>query len=169
MKNLIFIFFIGFFLNNYSQDTIRRFNSHFDVNTTNDIRLGVGFQNSFSYEIGYAHHKTNSGDTGFFSKGYFTSVEYIPKTASYNSIVGLKTGYEIATLLGAVAIETKYQTNFDQTDFVITPKLGVGFGSFLFLTYGFNISTNNNPFPNVSRHQISFIVNFPVTTKTKYL
>ena len=70
-------------------------------------------------------------------------------------------------MLGAIAIETKYQTNFYENDFVITPKIGLGLSSFLFLTYAFNISTNNNPFPNVSKHQFSLIVNIPITSKRK--
>jgi hypothetical protein len=129
-----------------------------------NLRLGIGVQKSFQSEIGYSRMKHIMSCTGFFSKTYYTSIEYVPKTKNYDDIFGLKIGLEYNLSILAVGLETKYQTDFDKKDFVVTPKIGFGFG-YVNLHYGFNISTNNNPFPNIGNHQFNLSVNLPISSK----
>jgi hypothetical protein len=123
------------------------------------LRLGLGVQHNLYSELGFARHKTTTSCTGYFSSGYYSALEWSPKTANYKDIYALKAGYEIATMLGSIGLETKYQTNFDTKNFVITPKIGFGLVGDVFLFYGYAISTNHNPFPNLGRHQFSIVFN----------
>ena len=120
-----------------------------------ELRAGLGVQKSFYTELGIAYHKANYSDVGFASNSFYSSVEYSPS----ENIFELKAGYEINILLLAAALETKYQTDFEQNDFVITPKIGVGLFGDLMLYYGYNFSTNHHPFLNVGKHQISLVAN----------
>jgi hypothetical protein len=128
------------------------------------LRVGVGVQKYFQSEIGYSKLTHTVGCTGFFSKDYYVAMEWMPKSENYNAVYALKTGFEATASGVSVALETKYQTNWDKKDIVITPKIGIGFG-YAYLFYGYNISTFGRPFPNVGNHQFSLIVNLPLSSK----
>jgi hypothetical protein len=123
------------------------------------LRIGFGIQDSFYAEAGFSRFKTINSCVGFTSSGYFSSLEWHPKTPNYKDVVGLKMGYEIATMIGSFGFETKYQTNFENNDFTVTPKIGIGLLGDIFVFYGYTISTNGNPFPSVGKHQLSIIFN----------
>jgi hypothetical protein len=129
-----------------------------------NLRSGIGVQKSFLSEIGYSRMKHIMSCTGFFSRTYYTSIEYVPKTPNYKNVFGIKIGLEYNLSIIAVGLETKYQTDFDKKDFVVTSKIGFGF-SYVNLHYGYNISTNNNPFPTIGRHQFNLTVNLPLSSK----
>lgn len=153
----------------FSQDSTYVFQNktYFDHIKSNDIRFGLGINNLFYSEIGYAKHFSNIGDTGYFSRGYYVAVEWLPKKTNFSDVYAIKVGYEVSAFLLHLGIETKYQTDFDRTDFVVTPKIGVGLFSYISLSYGYNISTNKSPFENISENQISLIFNIPVRKKTR--
>jgi hypothetical protein len=138
-----------------------RLNRYTQIKTSNCLRVGIGAQKSFQTEIGFSRMTFITGCTGFFSKSYYSSVEYTPKTGIYNPIFGLKVGFEANLSIIAVAIETKYQTNFEDKNFVITPKIGIGVG-YINLMYGYGVSVNKNPFPNIGNHQLHLIFNLPL-------
>ena len=130
----------------------------------NSFRVGVVLQKSLSAEIGFVKHKVPNPEIpncayGFTPKGFYSTVEWVSKSENYATVFGLKAGYEIDLLYFSTAIEAKYQTNFDSNDFVITPKIGLGARRLYSFFYGYNISTNGNPFGNVGRHQFSVIFN----------
>ncbi|WP_310556792.1 hypothetical protein [Flavobacterium sp.] len=166
---LIFIFLCQFSFGQV-QDSIKAKvpfeNRYGQTKIFNCLRTGIGFQKSFQTEIGYSRMKYTTGCTGFFSKTYYSSLEYIPETANFDDVFGLKVGLEYNLSIIAVALEAKYQTDFVTKDFVITPKIGVGL-SYINLFYGYTISTNKNPFPNFGNHQISLIINLPLTSKNQ--
>jgi hypothetical protein len=121
------------------------------------LRFGLGIEKSFSSELGIARHCYNTGHSLWAAKAYYTSLEYIPKLSN-NNIYGLKIGYEYS--VGYIlAIEAKYQTDFKNNHFVITPKLGIGAFGILNLFYGYNISTKENPFSGIGNHQFSIVCN----------
>jgi hypothetical protein len=125
-------------------------------------RLGIGFQDGFSSEVGIAFQKRNFSCTGFYARTYYTSLEFVPafkNTERTKNLYALKTGIEINPMGLALGIETKYQTNFSKNDFLITPKIGIGVFGDLLLFYGYNFSLFNEPFTNSSRHQFSLILN----------
>lgn len=133
----------------------QRDNNHFGQKKQFELRAGFGMQKSFHTELGIAYHKANYSDVGFASNSFYSAVEYSPS----GNVFAIKAGYEVNAMLIAIALETKYQTNFKQNDFVITPKIGAGLFGDAMLYYGCNISTNDNPFQNLGKHQISLIAN----------
>ena len=125
------------------------------------FRGSIGAQKSFFTEVGIS--KFYYSNNGYFpvSKAKFIAVEFSPtlKPKDENDIYGLKVGYEFTAIIISVALEAKYQTDFTNNDFVITPKIGFGaFGIFTFY-YGLNVSTNNKPFSRIGTHQFSIICN----------
>lgn len=121
------------------------------------LRVGAGFQKSFYTELGLALQTQRFGCTGFFSKDFYTALEWTPDNT--RDIYALKVGFEANAMLLNVAIEVKYQTDFEQKDFVITPKVGLGIYGDINLFYGYNISTNHSPFNAIGNHQFSLIIN----------
>ncbi|WP_299186178.1 hypothetical protein [uncultured Aquimarina sp.] len=121
-------------------------------------RVGAGIQNSFYSEIGLSRHTCTYSDVGFFSNDYYIAIEWNP--VSEKDVYGVKMGYEMNMIpLLNLGIEGKYQTNFDTNDFVITPKIGLGIFGDVNIFYGYNISTNGNPFPDIGKHQFSIVLN----------
>jgi hypothetical protein len=171
MKRILFIVFLVIIQFSFGQvkDSTKivpdfRINRLHQTKISNNIRVGLGIQKSFVTEIGYSRMKMITSCTGFFSKSYYSSIEYVPKTPNYKDVFGIKIGLEYNLSIITVGLETKYQTDFNNKDVVITPKIGLGFG-YINLFYGYNISTNKNPFPSFSNHQFSLVFNIPITSK----
>ena len=165
---LIIVFLIFQFSFGQVQDTTKiepvfmrnRFGS---TTISNNLRLGIGFHNYFQSEIGYSRMQFTTSCTGFFGKTYYSSLEYLPKTENYKPVYGLKIGIDYNLSILAVGLETKYQTNFDEKDFVIAPKIGLGLG-LINAFYGYNISLNDR-LPNTNKHFFSIVANIPITSK----
>ncbi len=171
MRNfsLIIFFFILYFSFAQAKDSIKvepvyKMISLQQTKICQNLRFGLGIQKTFLSEIGYSRMKHISSCTGFFSKTYYSSIEYVPKTSNYKDIWGLKIGLEYNLSILAVALETKYQTDFDNKDFVVIPKIGFGF-AYINLFYGYTISTNKNPFPSIGKHQFSLVFNITIKSK----
>ncbi|SEK74665.1 hypothetical protein SAMN04487910_1010 [Aquimarina amphilecti] len=166
---VITLFFISFIsgqdksrINSKSLDTIGnieyRGNPYSSTYKRFSPRVGAGIQNSFYSEIGLSRHTCTYSDVGFFSNNYYVAIEWSPIKAK--DVYGVKIGYEINMIpLLSLGVEAKYQTNFDMNDFVITPKVGLGIFGDLNVFYGYNISTNGNPFPDIGKHQFSIVLN----------
>ncbi len=124
-------------------------------------RLALGVQRSFYTELGVARHKYIFSEQGYAAQAYYAAFEWIPTTQpeTENHIFGIKTGYEINAGPLALGLEAKYQFEKDDSDFVITPKVGMGFFGVVNIFYGFNISINDRPFSRVGKNQFSVNVN----------
>lgn len=134
-------------------------NRQFTTEKQISIRVGAGFQKAFYTELGLALHKCIYGDTGYFSNAFYTAAEWNPNKV--NDIYALKIGYEANAYLLNIGLEIKYQTDFTNKDIVITPKIGLGLFGDVNVFYGYNISTNNNPFSKtIGSHQVSIVFNF---------
>lgn len=119
------------------------------------LRVGLGIQKSFYSEIGISRLKYIYNDLGYAATNYYVSTEWTPD----QNVWGFKGGYEMNMRTLALGLEGKYQTDFDNNDFVITPKIGLGLMGMLNLFYGYNISTNKRPFDNVGQNQFSININ----------
>lgn len=133
------------------------------------LKLGIGSQRNFFSEIGYQYKINQTVRNGciysYAPSAMYTTIEWTTKTKNFDAVYGLKIGYEKAlNYVLSYAIEAKYQTNFNNNDFVITPKIGLFATNHFSLFYGYNISTNSNPFGNVGRHQFSLIFNLNAAT-----
>ncbi len=138
-------------------DTLHFRPGNFTIVKQISVRIGTGLQNDFYSEIGAALHTCRYGDTGYFSKAYYTALEWMPD--QNNDIYGIKIGYEISALLLITGLEVKYQTDFKINDVVITPKIGLSIFGDANIFYGYNISTNNTPFSRIRNHQFSIVFN----------
>lgn len=122
------------------------------------IRAGAGFQDSFYSEVGISRHRCTYSDVGFFANDYYLSLAW--NLLSDDDVFSVKTGYQINIIpLLALGLETKYQTNFSENDLVITPKIGLGIFGDIYLFYGYNVSINKYPFPDIGKHQFSLVLN----------
>ena len=157
----ICILCIGFmaFGQETQNDSIPNWGSHhFSSEKQISFRVGAGIQKSFYTEIGLALHRCNYGDTGFFSNDIYSALEWTPSQGK--DIYGLKIGYEVNAYLLNLALEAKYLSDFEEKDFVITPKIGLGLYGDVNIFYGYSISTHKNPFSkDIGRHQLSIILN----------
>jgi hypothetical protein len=143
----------------FSQDEVQKEVSDWDKSIA--FHGGFGVQKSFFAELGVS--KFYYMEVGYFpiTKAIYSSIEFSPtlKPQEENHIYGLKVGYEFTIVAVSAALEAKYQTDFKNNDFVITPKLGIGACGVVTFYYGFNISTNNKPFSRIGNHQFSIVCN----------
>jgi hypothetical protein len=123
------------------------------------IRVAVGIQKSFYTEAGIAWQRyIYDARHGFEATAYYASFQWTPPTKGNEKVYGVKAGAELAHNGGAGGIECTYLWNSVSNDFVITPKIGFGLG-FVNLFYGYNLSTNKYPFPNIRKSQFSLAIN----------
>jgi hypothetical protein len=150
---------INFSLAGMSQDSSRNGAPESWKKFKPGIRLAAGTQKRFFAEFGFGLQKYQYHDRhGFAVTGYYASYEWMPGSSKYSAVNGIKIGAELGSNGGYGGIEVKYQFNSDTTDVVITPKIGLGLG-FVNLLYGYNLSTNKRPFPQVGKHQFSLLIN----------
>lgn len=131
------------------------------------LRIGAGYQKSFYSELGITRINYGGEDLFVFGTTYYGAIEWAPILyPNKTSVYGVKAGCEFTTQLSLMGIEAKYQTDFSNSDFVITPKIGVGEGwfthatiSYIFISYGYNISFYKRPFEGIGAHQISIVIN----------
>jgi hypothetical protein len=144
------------------------------------LRIGGGYQRSFFGELGFTRRKYGGEDLFVIGTAYYGSIDWAPKFENTRSIYGLKLGGEITTQPFLFGVEAKYQTNFVKADYMITPKIGIGEGTFtgaiissVFLCYGYNFSINKYPFTELGGHQFSIVWNginlSSILNRKKYL
>lgn len=172
MKKIIYIIILinAYFVNSQIADSLKsapipNLNRLSSTTISNNLRIGIGFHNYFQSEIGYSRMEFTTSCTGFFGKTFYSSLDYLPKSENYKALYGIKIGLDYNLSILAVGLETKYHTNFDAKDFVIAPKIGLGFG----LTnafYGYNISLNDR-LANTNKHFFSLVANIPIISFVK--
>ena len=69
--------------------------------------------------------------------------------------------YEANANLINLGLAVKYQTDFEEIDVVIIPKIGLELFGDVKVFYGYCISTNNEPYSDIiGRHQVAIVFNF---------
>lgn len=119
-------------------------------------RFGIGIQKEFYTEFGVAGYSYYYNDRIYSSATYYGAFEW----SQPKNVYGFKAGYEINASALALGLEAKYQVNSENHDFVITPKIGVGILGIINIFYGYNISTQGQPFDYIGHHQFSMVFNF---------
>lgn len=158
--HIILFFSFSVFGQEIQKDSIESlyYNRHITSEKQISIRVGGGIQRKLFTELGVALHKCTYGDTGFFSNDLYTAVEWFPN--KHIDLYGFKIGYEANANGLNVALEIKYQTDFQQKDIVILPKIGLGIFGDVNVFYGYSISTNNEPYSKIiGRHQVAIVCN----------
>ena len=135
------------------------------TNFQTSLRFGVGLQKSFYSELGISRLKYIYNDLGYAATAYYGAIEWTPLFSSKErkNIYGLKIGWETNLRALALGIESKYQTDGNDKDFVLTPKIGLGIFGALNIFYGYNISFAGSPFPDIGHNQFSIVCNLNKT------
>lgn len=136
------------------------------------LRVGFGYQKSLYGELGVTRRKYSTNiiwpdDMAIGGSSYYGSVEWTPSQDQKNKMIyGVKVGGDLTLQFLLIGLESKYQTDFINSDFVITPKIGLGEAlisgaliSHIYFCYGYNFSLNNTPFANIGKHQFSMFIN----------
>ena len=129
------------------------------LNYSTLFRVGIGAQKSMFTEIGVTRSAGKSLYR-FTQLSYYSALEWAPAfyPEERKSVYGLKIGCTLRTKFIIYGLETKYLTDKNLHDFVITPKLGIAF-KYVNLFYGWNFTTNHFPFPRIKWSQFSLVVN----------
>jgi hypothetical protein len=123
-------------------------------------RAGIAFQKSFSAELGFALHSYYTSDTGFAGRAMYVSAEWAPAFKNYqDNIYAAKLGYELSGGALGIGLEAKYQTDFDDNDMVITPRVGFSAAATISIYYGYNFSTGDYPFGRMTQNQVTVVFN----------
>lgn len=123
------------------------------------FRIAAGTEKSFYTELGIVFQRyIYAARHGFLASAFYGSFQWNPSTKGNDKVYGVKIGAELVNNGGTGGIEVTYHFNNISEDWVITPKYGFGIG-FVTLFYGYNISTNKYPFPNIRKSQFSLAIN----------
>jgi hypothetical protein len=123
------------------------------------IRIAVGIQKTFYTELGLVFQRyIYEARHGYLVSAFYTAFQWTPPTKGNEKVYAVKAGAETINPGGGGGIELTYLFNSGSKDWVITPKLGWGIG-FVNFFYGYNISTNKYPFPNIRKSQFSLAIN----------
>ena len=169
MKNLFLVFSILFFSNLLAQtdslviqDSISRIRIYTSTEKSLDLRLGYGKYDAHFIEIGIAKTTVTWGCMGNTGSSIYGSLEFIPSQWTHHeeNIYAIKTGAEVNILFFSLGAEAKYQTDFHQNDFVLSPKVGIGFANRFMVYYAYQASLHNQPFDDaLSPHQFQVVCN----------
>ena len=125
------------------------------TNFTPALRIGAGFTPGFYLEAGIALHKFRSNPPNSISHNIYSAVE--ATTTLYGDrgflLLAPKVGYQFSAIFYAIGFETKYLSDGKNRDVVIAFKAGLSLLGVANLMYGYQISFNNYPFPNMGAHQ----------------
>src|SRR5690606_30606258 len=105
-------------------------------------RYGIGIQQSPYIEIGLSRLVIyNDLPVSSSSWCVYSSAElnYRNKDKSNPFFYGVKLGFESSSLIGMWGIDIKYQTDFDNSLFIITPKGGLSLAGVVNILYGYNL------------------------------
>lgn len=159
MKLKVVVLCFLFSMDVFSQDEVQKVEPEWNESIA--FHGGFGIQKSMFVELGISKFYLMEVLHWPVSKSVYSSIEFSPtvRPEEENHIYGWKVGYEFSLLFVSAALEAKYQTDFKNNDFVITPKLGLGAYGAVTFYYGFNISTNDKPFSRIGNHQFSIVCN----------
>jgi hypothetical protein len=124
-------------------------------------RLGIGIQQSGYIEAGISRLKYIYNDLGYASSAYYGAIEWTPDflPEKPRHTYGFKLGYEINLRALALGLEAKYQSDNNNNNYVITPKIGIGVMGIVNLFYGYNIYLKDNFISYTGPHQFSLTAN----------
>jgi hypothetical protein len=167
--NIIFIPFIGMCQDSIQKKPSESWRNFYIPKTL--LRVGLGYQKSLYGELGVIRRKYGNkigfDDMAISGFSYYGSIEWTPSKDQNNRMIyGVKVGGELTLQFLLIGLESKCQTDFINSNFVITPKIGLGDAlisgalvSHIYFCYGYNISLNNIPFANIGNHQFSMFIN----------
>lgn len=136
----------------------------------NALRLGIGFERTTYFELGFSKlyivEKGWGGSACFYGSG---QINLPNRNENSKFLYGAKLGYETSWVIGMWAIELKYLTDNTNSQIYITPKVGLSAIGFVHILYGYNIKLNKDDLLDVGNHQISLTINLSKKLASQYL
>ena len=127
-------------------------------------RYGIGIQHSPFLEIGIARLGSESHRLEFGSWCFYSGAELGYRIQDSKMIPGIKCGFETSWVIFMWALEAKYLSDFNYSQLLITPKIGLSLGGIVNILYGYNIYAG---LKGVGNNQISLTVNLNKKTLRK--
>ncbi len=149
-------------------DSINNQVKRIDIHNTNwGVRFCNGIQNSYYFDIGISRDHFLGSGHGMYSDAFFIAFSMFPSfRKEIEPVYGLKGGAEIWGNGMGLGIETGYFKNNSTSDFLITPKIGLGISQ-ANIVYGYGLSTNNHSISRIGKHTVSLQLDIPFKTKNK--
>lgn len=157
VKLSLTVLFIALSLSAFSQDsTITRSSKPY-----HSLRLGAGVERSPFIEVGFsrlsiADKGLNSGSLCFYGSGQFSKI--VTESQS-NFAYGGKVGFETAWMIGMLGAELKFLTTGEDSQWFLTPRVGLSLLGAVSLSYGLNLPTQRDNLTEIGQHQISLTAN----------
>jgi hypothetical protein len=161
--NMKYLLLILFFSNNLvAQDTTHNKTKSYKSKIHTGLNIGFGLQRSLFLQANvslfrFQLYGSQRGDA-HLAQGVYTGIDFFPKLkSSAYPVMAIKLGIAGSTTpMSYYGVELKHLNNFNGIkDFIIMPKFGLGIVGIYGLYYGYNISTNKQPFPFIGNNQFS--------------
>jgi hypothetical protein len=131
---------------------------------------GVIFQNSFCSEVklGIGKAWVPKSDGKSFVGHYlgFIGCEFIPDGMHF---LAPKIGFEANLAILSARLSFARYSKMDVNQYRLSPEIGLCFGSYLNLMYGYGIPFTDNHLPDISSSRISFNINVPIRLKRNFV
>ncbi len=149
-------------------DSVRKQVMKIDIHNSNwGVRFCNGIQNSYFFDIGISKDHFLGSLHGMYSDAIFIAISMFPSLKKEIDVVyGIKGGAEFWGNGMGLGIETGYFRSSSATDFLVTPKVGIGISQ-ANIVYGYGISTNNYSISRIGKHTVSLQLDIPFNTKNK--
>lgn len=124
-------------------------------------KVAVNFHNSTGFELGlvafnYIPKGTNFLETGISTEGIFKSdFLLIPKFNLEGGVAFSQNG--LLMIVGGMNLG--FPTDFKNTDFLFSPKIGLSYGSFIRIYYSYNSFANDYFRDRIGHNQIGIEIN----------
>jgi hypothetical protein len=123
-------------------------------------RYSIGLQKAPFIEIGFSKLRfLNDFEGG--SQCFYSAIEINNRNSPSDSkfYYSLKCGFETSWMIGMWAMELKYLTDFEKSQLVFTPKVGLSFEGFINILYGYNFPEKFSNLYGLGHHQIALVIN----------
>lgn len=160
--------FVNTFAQTKQNDSINNQVRRIDIHNANwGVRFCNGIQNSYYFDVGISRDHFLGSHHGMYSDAIFIAFSMFPSfDKEIDAVYGLKGGAEIWGNGMGLGIEAGYFKNNSATDFILTPKIGIGISQ-ANIVYGYGLSTNNYFISRIGKHTVSLQLDIPIKTKNK--
>jgi hypothetical protein len=120
-------------------------------------KVGFGVQETGFGELGVQLHQIYVHPLSLASRGPYFTMDGVFQTDEI--ILGPKFGYEFTAGLLGLAADVTYYSDFDNHEWMTTPKAGLSLFGYVNLFYGYNISLSDYNFKAISKNRFSLTFN----------
>ena len=136
-------------------------------NSSFNLRVSTGIQRSFYVDVGASWERFAGSGHGYTDVVVFTAFNIFPSLEKeVPHVYGLKAGAEFGGSFFLLGLDLGHYWNRQHTDFLITPKYGIGFGLVNFV-YGYGFSATGKNIGRIGKHTFGLQSNIPFFRKDR--